>query len=101
MSRLCCVRTGASESSLFPSHAPRDILLNGEYTIPFQKMIRVLLDDTDVTGTRGGQIYERYGISRSKGALVVVRPDGYVGAIAPLDDLAALDVYFAGFMQSR
>jgi len=62
---------------------------------------KVLLDDTDVTGTRGGQIYERYGISRSKGALVVVRPDGYVGAIAPLDDLAALDVYFAGFMPSR
>jgi hypothetical protein len=29
---------------------------------------------------------------------VVVRPDGYVGTIAPLDNLAALDAYFAGFM---
>jgi phenol 2-monooxygenase len=59
---------------------------------------RVLLDDTDVTGTRGGRIHERYGISRSAGAVVVVRPDGYVGTIAPLDDLVALDAYFAGFM---
>jgi phenol 2-monooxygenase len=61
---------------------------------------RVLLDDTDITGTRGGKIHERYGISRSAGALVVVRPDGYVGIIAPLDELAALDAYFSGFMLS-
>ena len=62
------------------------------------QLIRVLLDDTDVTGTRGGRIHERYGISRSAGALIVVRPDGYVGTIAPLDELAILDDYFAGFM---
>ena len=61
---------------------------------------RVLLDDTDITGTRGGRIHERYGISRSAGALVVVRPDGYVGTISPLDKLAALDAYFASFMLS-
>jgi len=61
---------------------------------------KVLLDDTDVTGTRGGRIHERYGIGRSAGALVVVRPDGYVGTIAPLDELTTLDAYFAGFMIS-
>ena len=61
---------------------------------------RVLLDDTDVTGTRGGRIHERYGISRSAGALVVVRPDGYIGTVAPLDELAELDAYFSGFMLS-
>jgi phenol 2-monooxygenase len=61
---------------------------------------RVLLDDTDITGTRGGKIHERYGISHSAGAIVVVRPDGYVGTIASLDELAALDAYFAGFMLS-
>jgi phenol 2-monooxygenase len=66
----------------------------------YKKYDRVLLDDTDVTGSRGGQIHERYGISRSAGALVVVRPDGYVGTIAPLDELATLDTYFAGFMLS-
>lgn len=61
---------------------------------------RVLLDDTDITGTRGGKIHERYGIDRSAGALVVVRPDGYVSTIAPLDEPAVLDTYFAGFMLS-
>lgn len=45
-------------------------------------------------------IHERYGISRNAGALVVVRPDGYVGTIASLDELAALDSYFGGFMLS-
>jgi phenol 2-monooxygenase len=66
----------------------------------FITVIRVLLDDTDVTGTRGGRIHERYGISRSAGALVVVRPDGYIGTVAPLDELAVLDAYFSGFMLS-
>ena len=61
---------------------------------------RVLLDDTDVTGTRGGQIHERYGISRTAGAIVVVRPDGYVGTVAPLDQLTVLDDYFGRFMLS-
>jgi hypothetical protein len=84
-----------------PSFLPGALL--SESTLPTQKKKndRVLLDDTDVTGTRGGHIHERYGISRSAGALVVVRPDGYVGTIAPLDNLGALDAYFAGFMRSR
>ncbi|KAI9455214.1 FAD binding domain-containing protein [Russula earlei] len=57
---------------------------------------KVLLDDTDVTGTHGGRIYERYGISCSAGALAVVRPDGYVGTIVPLDELIALDMLLCG-----
>jgi phenol 2-monooxygenase len=54
----------------------------------------------DVTGTCGGHIHERYGISCSAGALIVVRPDGYVGTVVPLDELTALDTYFSGFMRS-
>ncbi|KAH8991708.1 FAD binding domain-containing protein [Lactarius akahatsu] len=61
---------------------------------------KVLLDDTDITGTRGGWIHERYGISRMAGAIVVVRPDGYVGTVAPLDKLTVLDDYFGSFMLS-
>ncbi|KAI9440812.1 FAD binding domain-containing protein [Lactarius indigo] len=61
---------------------------------------KVLLDDTDITGTRGGRIHERYGISRTAGAVVVVRPDGYVGTVAPLDKLTVLDGYFGKFMLS-
>ncbi|KAF8262324.1 FAD binding domain-containing protein [Lactarius quietus] len=61
---------------------------------------KVLLDDTDVTGTRGGQIHERYGICRKAGAIVVVRPDGYVSTVAPLDQLTVLDDYFGRFVPS-
>ena len=39
-----------------------------------------------------------YGIDPSAGALVVVRPDGYVGTVAPLDGVAFLSAYFESFM---
>ncbi|KAI0310571.1 FAD binding domain-containing protein [Amylostereum chailletii] len=60
---------------------------------------KVLLDDADIAG-RGGGLYAAYGVSERDGAAVVVRPDGYVGTVVPLDEagLAALDAYFAGFM---
>jgi phenol 2-monooxygenase len=58
----------------------------------------VLIDDIDVTGSFGGNGYSRYGIG-PQGALVVVRPDGYVGAIASLDKVGELDTYFAPFMK--
>ncbi|KAI0042735.1 hypothetical protein FA95DRAFT_1499663 [Auriscalpium vulgare] len=58
---------------------------------------KVLVDDTDVLGKQGGKMYEAYGIA-DEGAIVVVRPDGYVGVVAPLDGLSIVDDYFAGFM---
>lgn len=54
---------------------------------------RVLVDDIDLTHTHGGKAYDTYGIG-AEGAAVVVRPDGYVGIVAPLDKPAALDGYF-------
>ncbi|OJA18323.1 hypothetical protein AZE42_02802 [Rhizopogon vesiculosus] len=60
---------------------------------------KVLIDDIDVTGSFGGNGYSRYGIG-PQGALVVVRPDGYVGAIASLDNVEELDTYFASFMKT-
>ena len=54
------------------------------------------MDDCDVQGI-GGKVYSSYGISHELGALVVVRPDGYVGAVAPLDRVDVLDAYFARF----
>ncbi|KAF8555667.1 hypothetical protein OG21DRAFT_1410564 [Imleria badia] len=59
---------------------------------------KVLIDDTDVTGSVGGRGYSYYGIA-DEGAIVVVRPDGYVGTIAPLDGAAEIDEYFARFMK--
>ncbi|KAI5988278.1 phenol hydroxylase, partial [Pisolithus orientalis] len=44
---------------------------------------KVLLDDTDVTGRKGGGAYERFGISSKSVTFVIVRPDGYVGMVAP------------------
>ncbi|KAJ8591827.1 hypothetical protein M405DRAFT_931902 [Rhizopogon salebrosus TDB-379] len=57
----------------------------------------VLLDDTDVTRKLGGGAYERFGIDPMGVTLVIVRPDGYVGMIAPASKLEDVDSYFATF----
>ncbi|KAG2040597.1 FAD binding domain-containing protein [Suillus americanus] len=59
---------------------------------------KVFIDDTDPTGSFGGEGYSDYGVG-PEGALVAVRPDGYVGAIASLGHVAGLDAYFASFMK--
>ena len=56
---------------------------------------QVLLDDADVQGN-GGKMYETYGIA-DEGALVVIRPDGYVGTVAPLTDVEKVNSYFREF----
>jgi 2-polyprenyl-6-methoxyphenol hydroxylase-like FAD-dependent oxidoreductase len=43
----------------------------------------------------GGHVAERYGIG-DRGGLVLVRPDGYVGLRAELDDAAAASAYLDG-----
>ncbi|KAG7094171.1 hypothetical protein E1B28_007781 [Marasmius oreades] len=58
---------------------------------------KVFVDDVDLTGTRGGRLYSSYGVGLS-GAVVVVRPDGYVGTITPLEDASDLNNYFSRFM---
>lgn len=59
---------------------------------------KVLLDDTDMFARVGGGGYDAYGIDKLKGAVVVVRPDGYVGNVAPFEHIKDIDDYFAGFM---
>jgi phenol 2-monooxygenase (NADPH) len=56
-----------------------------------------LLDAVDATGKLGGKLYETYGVC-SEGAVVVVRPDGYVGSVTGLDDITGFEQYFAGFL---
>jgi len=46
----------------------------------------------------GPDIFDLRGIDRAQGALVVVRPDQYVGHVLPLGDHKALAEFFAGFM---
>jgi phenol 2-monooxygenase len=43
-------------------------------------------------------IFEPRGIDRSKGCMVVVRPDQHIANILPLNAHAELSQFFAGFM---
>lgn len=61
----------------------------------------MLLDDTDVTGSKGGRAYEKFGIDPKEITLVVVRPDGYVGTVVPSTAFADLDNYFGSFLVPR
>lgn len=47
-----------------------------------------------------GAIHVKYGVDVEKGAIIVVRPDGYVGAVVGLNEngFEALSAYFAGFL---
>ena len=48
----------------------------------------------------GGGGYDYYGIDPEKGAIVVVRPDGYVGTMAPFEKVGDINDYFAGFLKA-
>ena len=45
--------------------------------------------------------YEIYGIDKGEGALVVVRPDGYVGVLGGLDAFGLAEGYFAGCLRRK
>lgn len=55
---------------------------------------RVQEADTDAP------LHKKYGIDENQGAIVVVRPDGYVGAVVPLEQVGwlALADYFDAFL---
>ena len=48
-----------------------------------------------------GSAHERYGISVSKGAVVVTRPDGTIGTVCALDHGASLSRYFEKFVTAQ
>lgn len=62
-------------------------------------MFRVFVDDLDIHGIHGGGAYKKFGIDPA-GVLVVVRPDGYVGTVAPFDRVDDIIAYFASFMKA-
>jgi len=61
---------------------------------------KVLLDDTDMFKRAGGGGYERYGVDPERGAVIVVRPDGYVGIVAPYENVEDLEAYFEPFLKA-
>lgn len=50
-------------------------------------------------GTQG-PLHKKYGVNESQGAIIVVRPDGYVGAVVPLEEQGWLGLaeYFDAFL---
>lgn len=61
------------------------------------------LPDRRVGKSSKAALHEKYGVSLDKGSIVVVRPDGYVGAVVTLDQdgFEAMNAYFAGFMKGK
>ncbi|KAJ3873187.1 FAD binding domain-containing protein [Lentinula edodes] len=55
--------------------------------------------DTNIPGTDHIQVYQNYRIG-VEGILVVVRPDGHVGAIATIDDFEHIKHYFSSFLET-
>ncbi|KAE8351577.1 FAD binding domain-containing protein [Aspergillus coremiiformis] len=45
-------------------------------------------------------VYQIYGVNPAQGALVVIRPDGYVGTIAALADVSRVDRYLEGCLRT-
>ncbi|THU89176.1 hypothetical protein K435DRAFT_969217 [Dendrothele bispora CBS 962.96] len=54
---------------------------------------KVFIDDVDITGEQGGKAYENFGIG-PEGAVVIVRPDGYVGLVTTLHGVQEIFEYF-------
>lgn len=54
------------------------------------------IGDAEGDDTVGG-LHKKWGLE--DGAVVVVRPDGYVGLVVPLDEPDVLNQYFAGFLK--
>ncbi len=57
----------------------------------------MFVDNKDIIGLHGGDVYTKFGID-SLGVVIIVRPDGYVGMVAPFDTVHDIDLYFSSFM---
>ncbi|KAL4927568.1 putative phenol monooxygenase [Aspergillus undulatus] len=44
-------------------------------------------------------VYKIYGVDEERGAVVVVRPDGYIGVVAGLDDVERVERYLGGLLR--
>lgn len=51
-------------------------------------------------GSTPEDAYKIYGVDPTEGALIVVRPDGYVGIVARLDEAVQVDEYLKGCIRA-
>jgi phenol 2-monooxygenase (NADPH) len=61
---------------------------------------KVFVDDVSYHEGHG-EAYNKYGVDKEKGAVVVLRPDQHVAWAGELEDVEAIDAYFSGFMISQ
>ncbi|KAJ7573876.1 FAD binding domain-containing protein [Mycena floridula] len=66
-----------------------------------QNWTKVLIDDMDASQRQGGDGYSSFGIDPQGILSVVVRPDGYIGAMAPLAQVTDIKAYLDGFLSQR
>ena len=48
-----------------------------------------------------GKSYDRYGVDRQRGCVVIARPDQYVGYVGELEDIPDLENYFETIFLAR
>lgn len=51
--------------------------------------------EMNLHGPIDDQLYKTYGVRQDTGAIVIVRPDGYVGSISSLEDLSNADNFLS------
>ncbi|KDQ19535.1 hypothetical protein BOTBODRAFT_102644 [Botryobasidium botryosum FD-172 SS1] len=88
---------GAPEDAIF------DIITISTQMIPPRLLShweKAYIDAESFCGRIGGKFYASYGVS-NHGAIIISRPDGYVGMVAALDDVDAVGEYFSGFLRAR
>lgn len=77
-----------------PSEADRRVK-----TFPFlSSTSQVVYDDQLPLSHFGGDAHALYGASHEEGAIVVVRPDTWIGTAVTVSDAASLEGYFNGFL---
>ncbi|KDQ19531.1 hypothetical protein BOTBODRAFT_28107 [Botryobasidium botryosum FD-172 SS1] len=98
-----------------PPNAPEDAVFDiitisrTEKTVASTQMIpprllshweKAYIDAESFCGRVGGKLYATYGVAND-GAIIISRPDGYVGMVAALDDVDAVGEYFSGFLKAQ
>jgi phenol 2-monooxygenase len=48
-----------------------------------------------------GRAHGMYGVDEARGAVVVFRPDGWIGCVVALENVHDLGAYFAGLLVER
>ncbi|KAK1751459.1 putative monooxygenase [Echria macrotheca] len=62
-----------------------------------KNLFKTYVDDESYNSGHG-HAYQAYGVHPERGAVVVVRPDQYVGLVTSLDEVEAVGQFFDGFM---